>query len=317
MKVVQVGVSDVVEVYICKFEVVKVVMYGLGLKSVVVWQELGILIGEVMCGNFGVLCGFGIMLVNWVGWIDQLLLLCGFGIVGMVGGIVVVVYGLGKVWYDGSKEFEEFNRQLILIGNYVGKMFGQLQVLVCLLVGNGIIQYVVVGVLVQVVGSGVFSGNDVSMVSNVVVRLQQVIGQVVDEIINQFKCLKDDLVNVVIMFNDLLYFLMVMQYEQIVFVQVMGDMQKVLEFVMCVYFDVVIQWVGVVEENFGFFEKVWNWVKNVVLGVWDVMLGIGCNFDIVMKCQDFFVEWQVVEKEYCVLFGNFKVDLDYVGNNVL
>ncbi|KXS08174.1 tail length tape measure protein, partial [Enterococcus faecium] len=104
-------------------------------------------------------------------------------------------------WYDGSKESEEFNRQLILTGNYAGKTSGQLQALARSLAGNGITQHAAAGVLAQVVGSGAFSGNDVSMVSNVAARLQQATGQAVDETINQFKRLKDDPVNAVTTLN--------------------------------------------------------------------------------------------------------------------
>lgn len=229
MKAAQVGASDAAEVYIRKLEAAKVATHGLGLQSAAARQELGILIGEVMRGNFGALRGSGITLANRAGWIDQLLSLRGLGIAGMVGGIATAVFGLGKAWYDGSKESEEFNRQLILTGNYAGKTSGQLQALARSLAGNGITQHAAAGVLAQVVGSGAFSGNDVSMVSNVAARLQQATGQAVDETINQFKRLKDDPVNAVSTLNDSLHFLTATQYEQIASAQALGDSQKAAE----------------------------------------------------------------------------------------
>lgn len=192
MKAAQVGASDAAEVYIRKLEAAKVATHGLGLQSAAARRELGVLMGEVMRGIFGALRGSGITLANRAGWIDQLMTLRGLGMASMVGGIAAAVVGLGKAWYDGSKESEEFNRQLILTGNYAGKTSGQLQALARSLVGNGITQHAAAGVLAQVVGSGAFSGNDVSMVSNVAARLQQATGQAVDETINQFKRLKDD-----------------------------------------------------------------------------------------------------------------------------
>lgn len=313
MKAAQVGASDAAEVYIRKLEAAKVATHGLGLQSAAARQELGILIGEVMRGNFGALRGSGITLANRAGWIDQLLSLRGLGIAGMVGGIAAAVFGLGKAWYDGSKESEEFNRQLILTGNYAGKTSGQLQALA----GNGITQHAAAGVLAQVVGSGAFSGNDVSMVSNVAARLQQATGQAVDETINQFKRLKDDPVNAVATLNDSLHFLTATQYEQIASAQALGDSQKAAELAMRAYSDAVIQRAGAVEDNLGSLEKAWNWVKSAASGAWDAMLGVGRNPDTAMKRQDSFAEWQAAEKEYRALSSNLKVDPDYAGNNVL
>lgn len=235
----------------------------------------------------------------------------------MVGGIAAAVFGLGKAWYDGSKESEEFNRQLILTGNYAGKTSGQLQALARSLAGNGITQHAAAGVLAQVVGSGAFSGNDVSMVSNVAARLQQATGQAVDETINQFKRLKDDPVNAVATLNDSLHFLTATQYEQIASAQALGDSQKAAELAMRAYSDAVIQRAGAVEDNLGSLEKAWNWVKNAASGAWDAMLGVGRNPDTAMKRQDSFAEWQAAEKEYRALSRNLKVDPDYAGNNVL
>lgn len=317
MKAAQVGASDAAEVYIRKLEAAKVATHGLGLQSAAARQELGVLIGEVMRGNFGALRGSGITLANRAGWIDQLLSLRGLGIASLVGGIAAAVFGLGKAWYDGSKESEEFNRQLILTGNYAGKTSGQLQALARSLAGNGITQHAAAGVLAQVVGSGAFSGNDVSMVSNVAARLQQATGQAVDETINQFKRLKDDPVNAVATLNDSLHFLTATQYEQIASAQALGDSQKAAELAMRAYSDAVIQRAGAVKDNLGSLEKAWNWVKNAASGAWDAMLGIGRNPDTAMKRQDSFAEWQAAEKEYRALSSNLKVDPDYAGNNVL
>lgn len=317
MKAAQVGASDAAEVYIRKLEAAKVATHGLGLQSAAARRELGVLMGEVMRGNFGALRGSGITLANRAGWIDQLMTLRGLGMAGMVGGIAAAVVGLGKAWYDGSKESEEFNKQLILTGNYAGKTSGQLQALARSLAGNGITQHAAADVLAQVVGSGAFSGNDVSMVSNVAARLQQATGQAVDETINQFKRLKDDPVNAVATLNDSLHFLTATQYEQIASAQALGDSQKAAELAMRAYSDAVIQRAGAVEDNLGSLEKAWNWVKNAASGAWDAMLGVGRNPDTAMKRKDSFAEWQAAEKEFRALSSNLKVDPDYAGNNVL
>jgi len=317
MKAAQVGASDAAEVYIRKLEAAKVATHGLGLQSSAARREIGILVGEVARGNFGALRGSGITLANRAGWIDQLMTLRGLGMATVVGGIAAAVVGLGKAWYDGSKESEEFNKQLILTGNYAGKTSGQLQALARSLAGNGITQHAAAGVLAQVVGSGAFSGNDVSMVSNVAARLQQATGQAVDETINQFKRLKDDPVNAVATLNDSLHFLTATQYEQIASAQSLGDSQKAAELAMRAYSDAVIQRAGAVEDNLGSLEKAWRWVKDEANHAWDAMLGVGRNPDTAMKRQESFAEWQAAEKKYRALSNNLKVDPNYSGNNPL
>ncbi|MER2407992.1 phage tail length tape measure family protein, partial [Klebsiella pneumoniae] len=73
--------------------------------------------------------GSGITLANQAGWLEKMMTLRGLGIAGVVGGIAASVVLLGKAWYEGGKEAEEFNKQLILTGNYAGKTSGQLQAL--------------------------------------------------------------------------------------------------------------------------------------------------------------------------------------------
>ncbi|WP_343529380.1 phage tail tape measure protein [Yokenella regensburgei] len=317
IKAAQVGASDAAEVYIRKLEAAKVATHGLGLQSAAARREIGVLMGEVMRGNFGALRGSSITLANRAGWIDQLMTLRGLGMAGLIGGVAAAVVGLGKAWYDGSKESEEFNKQLILTGNYAGRTSGQLQALARSLSGNEVTQHAAAGVLAQVVGSGAFSGNDVERVAYVASRLQQATGQAVDETINQFKRLKDDPVNAVVALNDSLHFLTATQYEQIASAQSLGDTQKAAELAMRAYSEAVIQRAGAVQDNLGTLEKAWDWVKHAASGAWDAMLGVGRNPDTALKRQDSFSEWQAAEKEYRTLSRNLNVDPDYAGNNVL
>lgn len=115
--------------------------HSLGLKSAAARQEIGVLIGELARGNLGALRGSGITLANRAGWIDTLMSPKGMMLGGVIGGIAASVYGLGKAWYDGQKEGEEFNRQLSLTGHYAGVTAGQLWTLSRAISGNGITQH--------------------------------------------------------------------------------------------------------------------------------------------------------------------------------
>ncbi|HGG2480518.1 TPA: phage tail tape measure protein [Escherichia coli] len=219
-KAAQLGVSSAAEVYISKMEKAGKVTHSLGLKSAAARQEIGVLIGEIARGNFGALRGSGITLANRAGWIDALMSPKGMAVGGVIGGLAAAVVGLGKAWYDGQKEGEEFNRQLALTGHYAGITTGQLWTLSCAISGNGITQHAAAGALAQVVGSGAFRGGDIAMVAKAAAQMERSVGQSVSDTISQFKRLKDDPVNAARTLDNELHFLTATQLEQI---RVLGE----------------------------------------------------------------------------------------------
>lgn len=219
-KAAQLGVSSAAEVYISKMEKAGKVTHSLGLKSAAARRELGVMIGELARGNFGALRGSGITLANRAGWIDALMSPKGMAVGGVIGGLTAAVVGLGKAWYDGQKEGEEFNRQLALTGHYAGVTTGQLWTLSRAISGNGITQHAAAGALAQVVGSGAFHGNDIGMVAKAAAQMERSVGQSVSDTISQFKRLKDDPVSAAKALDDELHFLTATQLEQI---RVLGE----------------------------------------------------------------------------------------------
>lgn len=315
VRAAELGVSSAADTYIRKLEKASTATHSLGLKSASARRELSVIIGELARGDFGALRGSSITLANRAGWIDKLLTLRGLGIAGVVGGIAGAVIGLGKAWYEGSKESEEFNKQLILTGNYAGKTTDELNRLAKQISGNGVTQNDAAGVLAQVVGSGAFSGQAVDMVARTAARMKQATGQAVDETISQFKRLKDDPVNAVVALNNALHFLTAAQYQEISAAQAQGDSHRAAALAMQAYSDAVNQRVNAVKDNLGTLEKAWNWVKNEAAGAWDAMLGVGRNPGAALNRQNAFAEWQAAEKEFRKLSGNLNVDPNYDGDN--
>ncbi|WP_236907958.1 phage tail length tape measure family protein, partial [Cronobacter sakazakii] len=107
------------------------------------------------------------------------------------GGLIGVAGLLVTAWYQGSKEAEEFNKQLILTGNYAGKTAGQLNDLARAISKSGSTQGGAAGVLSKVVGSGKFSGEELEAVTRAALAMQQSVGQSVDQTIRAFEKLKE------------------------------------------------------------------------------------------------------------------------------
>ncbi|EIJ9513623.1 phage tail length tape measure family protein, partial [Salmonella enterica] len=215
VKAAELGVSSAADVYIRKLDTATKSTHALGLKSAQARREIGVLIGELARGNFGALRSSGITLANRAGWIEQLMSPKGMMIGGVVGGIAAAVYGLGKAYYEGEKESEEFNKQLILTGSYAGKTAGQLNEMAKSLAGNGVTQHDAAGVLAQVVGSGSFRGGQVETVARAAVAMQNATGEAVDKTIANFQKLYDSPTRASEELNKQLHYLTSSQYEYI------------------------------------------------------------------------------------------------------
>lgn len=275
VKAAELGVSSAADVYIRKLDTATKSTHALGLKSAQARREIGVLIGELARGNFGALRGSGITLANRAGWIEQLMSPKGMMIGGVVGGIAAAVYGLGKAYYEGEKESEEFNKQLILTGSYAGKTAGQLNEMAKSIAGNGVTQHDAAGVLAQVAGSGAFTGAAVDMVSRTATRMQEAVGQSVDETIRQFRRLQDDPVNAAKELDQTLHFLTATQLEQIRVLGEQGRAADAAKIAMSAYSEEMNKRAGDVHDNLGWIERAWNAVGDAAKWAWDRMLDIG------------------------------------------
>ncbi|MFV2511497.1 phage tail tape measure protein [Escherichia coli] len=274
-KAAQLGVSSAAEVYIRKMEQAGKATHSLGLKSAAARQEIGVLIGELARGNLGALRGSGITLANRAGWIDTLMSPKGMMLGGVIGGIAAAVYGLGKAWYDGQKEGEEFNRQLSLTGHYAGVTAGQLWTLSRAISGNGITQHAAAGALAQVAGSGAFRGHDIGMVARAAAQMERSVGQSVSDTINQFKRLKDDPVNAAKALDNELHFLTATQLEQIRVLGEQGRSSDAARIAMSALAEETGRRTADIDNNLNALGSTLKYLSDLWSRFWDAAMNIG------------------------------------------
>lgn len=194
--------------------------------------------------------------------------------VAMVGGVgVLTAFGIAA--HQGSKELSEYNKQLILTGNYAAKTQGELNALAKYLSGDGITQYKMADTLAQVVGSGSFTGSQVDMVAGVAAKMEKATGQSIDETIKQFQRLKDQPVQAVMELDKSLHFLTATQLEQITTLEEQGRSSDAAKLAMESYANSMRERASDITESLGFLESAWAGVKEMATSAWDAMLDVG------------------------------------------
>lgn len=194
--------------------------------------------------------------------------------VGLVGA-AAVVGGLALAYYKGAAENEEFNKQLILTGNYAGRTASQLQAMAKGLSGNGLTQSALSAAMAKVVGTGSFDSSQIEMVTLAAAKMEQATGQSIDATVNNFKRLQDEPLKAAKELDDQLHYLTASEYEQISAMERSGNTIGAARVAMESYSKAMRERADEVVNNVGYMERSWNSLKNTAAGAWDAMLDIG------------------------------------------
>lgn len=142
---------------------------------------------------------------------------------GIWGGITAGLTGVAKLAYDAEREFSQFNKQLILTGNYANKSASQLNEMARTLAGGGITRGEMASSISSVVGTGVFSNNEISRVSKAAAQMNYITGQAIDTTIDQFKRLQDEPLRMSLELEKSNHHLTAAQLEQIRTLELQGN----------------------------------------------------------------------------------------------
>ncbi|CQJ12620.1 phage tail protein [Yersinia mollaretii] len=194
--------------------------------------------------------------------------------VGLVGA-AAVVGGLALAYYKGAAENEEFNKQLILTGNYAGRTASQLQAMAKGLSGNGLTQSALSSAMAKVVGTGSFDSSQIEMVTLAAAKMEQATGQSIDATVNNFKRLQDEPLKAAKELDDQLHYLTASEYEQISAMERSGNTIGAARVAMESYSKAMRDRADEVVNNVGYMERSWNSLRNTAAGAWDAMLDIG------------------------------------------
>ncbi|SUC16394.1 phage tail tape measure protein [Proteus vulgaris] len=194
---------------------------------------------------------------------------------GIWGGITAGLTGVAKLAYDAEREFSQFNKQLILTGNYANKSASQLNEMARTLAGSGITRGEMASSISSVVGTGVFSNNEISRVSKAAAQMNYITGQAIDTTIDQFKRLQDEPLRMSLELEKSNHHLTAAQLEQIRTLELQGNKTEAAKLAIDAYAQAINDGAIDIVENLGYLESAWVGIKNAAKEGWDAMLDIG------------------------------------------
>ncbi|CZY68764.1 Phage tail length tape-measure protein 1 [Enterobacter hormaechei] len=218
-------------------------------------------------GVQGALTGVGDYLRTLVGFINPVTI--------GIGGLVVGLSAMAVAWYKGSQEASEFNKQLILTGNYSASSASQLSDMAQKIGGSSGKVAAAARTLAQVVGAGTFKTEQLETVTRAALAMQEATGQSVDTTIKNFQKLYASPTKAAEDLNSTLHFLTSSQYDYISALERRGDKEGAAEAAAKAYSQAEQKRSQQILDNMGLIERAAGSVSKALKGMWDELLNIG------------------------------------------
>ncbi|HGW5586530.1 TPA: phage tail tape measure protein [Enterobacter kobei] len=258
-----------------------------GQSPFLILMQQGGQIKDQFGGVKGALTGVGDYLRTLIGFINPVT-------VG-IGGLVVGLGAMAVAWYKGSQEASEFNKQLILTGNYSASSASQLSDMAQKIGGSSGKVAAAARTLAEVVGAGTFKTEQLETVTKAALAMQEATGQSVDTTIKNFQKLYASPTKAAEDLNSTLHFLTSSQYDYISALERRGDKEGAAEAAAKAYSLAEQKRSQQILDNMGYIEKAAKATGDAIKGMWDSLLDIGrpeAPADMLKKMQTQLAEYE-------------------------
>lgn len=232
---------------------------------------------------------------------------------GLIGVVSASVVSFTKIIYEAEMEFTQFNKQLILTGNYANKSASQLNEMARVMSGFGITRGEMAKSITSVVSTGVFSNNEISRVSKAAAQMNYITGQAIDTTIDQFKRLQDEPLKMSLELEKANHHLTAAQLEQIRTLELQGNQTAAARLAIDAYAQSINDGANDIVENLGFLESAWKGVQDAAKKSWDAMLNIGRTKDLRQQVNEYermLVEFQINPASKGIFFAETNMTPD-------
>lgn len=210
-------------------------------------------------------------------------------ILGMVAAVAAVAAVIGTLIYGynkGSQEADEYNKALILTGNYAGTSADQLASLARQVSATNGTTGEAAASLAKLAGSGVVAGESFGIIAEAAAAMEDATGKSVDATIAEFVKIAKDPVAAAKELNDQYNFLTASVYAQIVALKEQGDTVGAADLLTKAYADTVQDRSKQVTDNLGLWQKAWKGVKDAAAGALDGLNNVGRDKTLDEQIED-------------------------------
>lgn len=184
-----------------------------------------------------------------------------------IGLAVAAVGALAYGFVQGRAETDNYNKSLILTGNYAGVSAGQLGDMarqVSATVGS---TGQAASVLALLADNGKIAGASFTEITQAAVSMQEATGKAVSETVGEFSKLADDPVKASAALNEQYHYLTASVYSQIVALENQGDHAGAVKLATDAYADAINERTPKILANLSLWEKAYNAVARAADGI--------------------------------------------------
>jgi lambda family phage tail tape measure protein len=188
-------------------------------------------------------------------------------ILGPLALATAAVGGLAYAFYKGSEEQDNYNKSLILTGNYAGVSAGQLGDMARQVSATVGTTGQAAAVLALLADNGKIAGESFTGITQAAVSMQEATGKAVSETVAEFSKLADDPVKASAALNEQYHYLTASVYSQITALEKQGDHAGAVKLATESFADAINQRTPKILENLSFWEKGYNAVARAADGL--------------------------------------------------
>lgn len=199
-------------------------------------------------------------------------------ILGLVNPFTVAAAAaaaLGLAYYKGSQEADEYNKSLILTGNYAGATADGLASLAKQVSSTVGTTGAAAAVLAQLAGSGNIAAYSFEEITKAALTMEEATGKAVGETVAQFASIAKEPVAASIKLNEQYHYLTASVYEQIVALEKQGEQAAAVRLATDAFADAIQSRGDQITQRLGLIEGAWNKVAKAAKWAWDSALDVG------------------------------------------
>lgn len=197
------------------------------------------------------------------------------GVLAPIGLLAAAIGGVTAAAYLGSKEQGEYNKALIMTGNYAGTSasgLGEMARQVSNTVGT---TGAAAEVLATLAGKGDLASESFVAITQAALSMEEATGRAVGDTVAEFVRLGEEPVKASKALNEQYNYLTASVYSQIKALEEQGDHAGAVKLATEAYADAINQRTPKILENLGWIERAWDGVARATKRAWDDAKSIG------------------------------------------